>query len=104
MEIDVTLPSPVGLVSVKTSPDVTPGGDHVARVDAEQVENINENVKLFAAIGTKIKPRTWVKKHESQACDCDKLKLKAFVLHDGSEEVHITQPDSFAAEDLGTSA
>ena len=59
---------------------------------------------MFAAIGTKVKPRTWVKKHESQACDCNKLKLKAVVLHDGSEEVHITQPDRFAAEDLGTGA
>ena len=38
MEVDATLPSPVGSVSVKTSPDVTPGGDHVARVDTEQVE------------------------------------------------------------------
>ena len=30
VEVDATPPSPVGLVSVKTSPDVTPGGDHVA--------------------------------------------------------------------------
>ena len=37
VEVDVTPPSPVGSVSVKTSPDVTPGGDHVARVDTEQV-------------------------------------------------------------------
>ena len=50
MEIDATPPSPVGSVSVKTSPDVTPAGDHVARVDVEQVENIDENVELFAAI------------------------------------------------------
>ena len=33
-----------------------------------------------------------MKKHESQACDRHKLKLKAVVLHDGSEEVHMTQP------------
>ena len=59
---------------------------------------------MFAAIGTKVKPRTWVKKHESQACNYDKLKLKAVVLHDGSEEVHMTQPDRFATEDLGTGA
>ena len=52
---------------------------------------------MFAVIGTKIKPRKWVKKHESQACDSDKLKLKA-----GSKEVHMTQPDRFAAEDSGT--
>ena len=80
---------------------MTPGGDHVAKVDTEQVEDIDENVELFAAIGTKVKPRTWVKKYESQACDRDKLKLKVIVLHDSSEEVHMTQPDRFAAEDSG---
>ena len=104
VEVDATPLSPVGSVSVKTSPDVTPGGDHVARVDTEQVEDIAENVELFAAIGTRVKPRTWVKKHESQACDRDKLKLKAIVLHDGREEVHMSQPDRFAAADSGTSA
>ena len=104
MKVDATPPSPVGSVSVKTPPVVTPGGDYVARVDAEQVEDIDENVELFAAIGTKLKPRTWVKKHESQACDRDKLKLKAVVLHDGREEVHMTQLDRFAAADSGTSA
>ena len=56
MEFDTTSPSPVGSVSVRTSPDVTPGEDHLASFDAEQVKDINENVKLFAAIGTKIKP------------------------------------------------
>ena len=35
VEVDATPPSPVGSASVKTSPDVTPSGDHVARVDAE---------------------------------------------------------------------
>ena len=44
MEVDATPPSPVGSVSVKISPDVTPGGDHVAALDVEQVENIDENV------------------------------------------------------------
>ena len=83
---------------------MTPDGDHVARVDTEQVEYIDENVKLFAAIGTKVKARSWVKKHESQACNRDKLKLKAVVLHDSREEVHMTQPDRFAAADLGTNA
>ena len=102
VEVDATPPPPVGSVSVRTSPDVTPGGDHVS-FDAEQIEDIDENVELFAAIGTKIKPRKWVKKHESQACDRDKLKLKA-VLHDGSKEVHMTQPDRFAVADPGTSA
>ena len=64
VEVDATPQSPVGSVSVKTSPDVTPGGDHVVRVDTEHVEDIDENVELFAAIRTKIKPRKWVKKHE----------------------------------------
>ena len=89
---------------MKTLPDVTLDGDHVARIDTEQVEDIVENVELFAAIGTKVKAGTWVKKHESQVCDRDKLKLKAVVLHDGHEEVHMTQPDRFAAKDSGTSA
>ena len=76
----------------------------LASFDAEQVEDIDENFKLFAVIRTKVKPRTWVKKHESQACVRDRLKLKAVVLHDGREEVHMTQPDRFAAEDSGTCA
>ena len=76
VEVDATSPSPVGSVSVKTLPDVTPGGDHIARVDTEQVEDIDENVELFAAIGMKVNSRSWVKKHESQVCDRDKLKLK----------------------------
>ena len=82
---------------------MTPGGDHLARVDAEQVEDITEDVELFAAIGTKVKPRLWGKKHESQACDHDKLKLKAVVLHDGRKEVHMTRSDRFAAANTGTS-
>ena len=55
-----------------------------ATFDTEQVEDIDQNVELFAAIRTKIKPRKWVKKHESQAYDRDKQKLKAVVLHDSS--------------------
>ena len=91
MEVDATPSSPVGSMSVRISPDVTPGGDHVASFDSEQVEDIDENVKLFAAIRTKINPRKWVKKHESQVGEHDKLKLKAIILHDGiSMEVHIT--------------
>jgi len=35
VEVDATPPSPVGSVSVRTSPDVTPDGDQVARVDTE---------------------------------------------------------------------
>ena len=49
--------------------------------------------------------RKWVKKHESQVCERDKLKLKAIVLHDGiGKEVHMIQPVRFAAEDLVTVA
>ena len=49
MEVDATPPSPVGSVSVNTSPDVTPGEDHVASFDAEQVEDINENVEIICS-------------------------------------------------------
>jgi len=45
-----------------------------------------------------------VKKHESQACDRDKFKLKVIVLHDGSEEIHMTQSGQLAAEDSVTGA
>ena len=53
---------------------MTPGGDHETKVDAEQDEDIAEDVELFAAIGTKIKPRKWMKKYESQVGDHEKLK------------------------------
>jgi len=76
---------------VRTSPDMTPGEDHVASFDVEQVEDIDENVELFAVIGTKVKSRRWVKKHEPQVGNRVKLKLKAVVLNDGSKEVHMTQ-------------
>ena len=100
VDVDTT-PTPVGSVSIRTSPNVTPGGDHVTSFDAEQVEDIDENVKLFAAIGTKINPRKWVKKHESQVSEHDKLKLKAIVLHnDIGKEVHMIQRVRLAAEDL----
>jgi len=56
VEVDATPPSSVVSVSVRTSLDVTLSGDHVASFDAEKVEDIDENVELFAAIGTKIKP------------------------------------------------
>ena len=49
-------------------------------------------------MGTKKKITKWVKKHESQVYDRDKHKLKV-VLHDGSEDVHMTQPGRFAGED-----
>ena len=47
MEVDATPPSPVGSVLVRTSLDVTPGGDHVASIDVEQVEGINENIEIY---------------------------------------------------------
>ena len=102
MEVDATLPSPVGSVSVKTSSDVIPGGDYETKGDAEQVEDIAKDVKVLADIGTKVKPRLWGRKHESQACDRDKLKLKAVVPHGGREEVHMTQSDRFTVADIGT--
>ena len=40
VEVDATPPSLVGSVSLKTPPDVTPGGDHVARVDAERLKTL----------------------------------------------------------------
>jgi len=56
VDVDATAPPLVGFVSVRTSPDVTPGGDNVAIFDAKQVEDIDKNVKLFATIRIKIKP------------------------------------------------
>ena len=79
---------------------MTLGGDYIASFDAEQVENIDENIELFAAIGIKINSRKWVKKHESQVGEHDKLKFKAVVLHDGiGKEVHMTQLIGFVAID-----
>ena len=59
VEVDATPPPPVDSVSMRTSSDMTLAGDHVASFDAEQVEDIDENVKLIATIGTKIKPQKW---------------------------------------------
>ena len=58
VEVDATPSSPVGSASVETSSDVTPSEDR---------DTIVEDVELFAAIGTKVKPHSWLKKHESQA-------------------------------------
>ena len=49
MEIDGTPSSPVGSVSVGILPDVILDGDHVAILDAKQVEQVD----LIAAKGTK---------------------------------------------------
>ena len=81
---------------------MTPGGDQVDSFDAEQVEDIDENVELFTAIGTKVKSRKWVMKYESQVGNRDNLKVVA--LYDGSKEVHMTQPVRFAAKDSVTGA
>ena len=54
VKVDATPPSPVASVSFRISPDVTMGGDHVADLDAE---NINKNVELFAVIETKMNSR-----------------------------------------------
>ena len=84
---------------------MAPGGDHVASFDTKQIEDINENVELFAAFRIKIKPQKWVQKHKSQVGEHDKIKLKAIVLYDGvGKEVHMTQPVRFTAEDLVTVA
>ena len=84
VEVDATPPPPVDSVSVRTSTDVTRGGDHVASSDAKQVEDIDENIELFVAIGTKVKLRKWVKKHESQVGKRDKLKAVSYT--------HLTLP------------
>ena len=65
VEVDATPSSPVGSASKDTSTEVTLGGVHDTKGDAEQVEDIVVDVELFAAIGTKVKLRLWGKKHES---------------------------------------
>ena len=54
VKVDATPPPPVGSVSVRISPNVTPDSDHVASFNAEQVEDIDENVELFAACNAPI--------------------------------------------------
>ena len=50
VQVDATPPSSDGSVSVEISPDLTPSGDQVASLDAEQIER---NVDLVAAEGAK---------------------------------------------------
>jgi len=84
---NATPPSPVASESFWISSDVTKGGDHVADLDTE---DIDEDVELFAAIGTKMNSWKWVKKDESQVGELDQLELKVIVLHDDrEEEVHM---------------
>jgi len=84
VEVDATPPHPIDSVSVGITPDMTPSEDHVVVIDTEQVE-------LVATKETKLDPRKWVKKHESQSGELDKLKLKVVILHDGiGKELHMT--------------
>ena len=93
MEVDAIPSSPIGSVLVGISLDVSPDGDHVAGLDVEQVE---EDVELFAAIRNKINPQKWVNKYESQIGELDQLKLKIADLHgDRDEEAHMTQSVEF---------
>ena len=50
VEVDATPPSPVASVLFEISLDMTTGGNHVADLDAEGVD---DDVELFAAIGTR---------------------------------------------------
>ena len=47
MEVDATPSSPVGSALEETSSDVTPGGDRETKGDAEQVEDIVEDVSYL---------------------------------------------------------
>ena len=53
MEVDAILPSPFCFSIIWISLDVTKGSDHIAYLD---VEDIDEDVELFVAIGTKMNP------------------------------------------------
>jgi len=56
VKVDATPLSPVSSMSVGISSDVTHGGNCVAILNTEHVEDIEEDVELFAAIGTKLNP------------------------------------------------
>ena len=92
VEADATPPSPVGSVSVGISPDVAPGGDHIAVLDTEQVD-------LSAVKGTKKNLQHWVmKKRGSQVGEPNQLKLKVVGLYDGiGKKIHMTQLVRFVA-------
>jgi len=91
VKVDATSPSPVTSISFGISPNVTTGGDLVTNLNAE---NIDKDVELFTAIGTKMNPQKWVKKHESQVGELDQFKLKTVALHDDrDEEIHMIQSD-----------
>ena len=100
IEVDST-PPPDDSASVEISLSMTPCGDNVAGLDAEQVEG---KVDLIAVEGTKKSPQKWVvKKRGSQIGEVDQLKLKAIILHNGiGKEIHITPPVEFVVADLKT--
>jgi len=77
VEIDATLHCPVGSVSTGIPSAVTPGGDRVADMNIEHIENDSSD----AVRGTKGNLRRWVvKKHVSYV-----------------NEVHMTRPVGFVA-------
>ena len=78
VEVDATPPPPIGSISVRISVDVTPDGDHVVTLDAKQVEDINEDVELFAAIGTKMNPWKWVKNSEPRVSELESSNWRSF--------------------------
>ena len=47
VEVDATPSSQVGTISIEISSYVTPGGDNIAGLDAEQIE---KDIELFATI------------------------------------------------------
>ena len=79
---------------------MTQGGDHVASLVAEHVEE--KVVNLIAFKRTKKNPQKWVVKNRgSQVGEFDQLKLKTVLLHDDlDKEIHMTQPIGFVPADL----
>jgi len=69
---------------------ISPGGDHVAVLDAEQVEQID----LITAKRTKKNSQKWVgKKREFQVDNLDQLKLKTVILYNDYDcKIYMTQP------------
>ena len=69
VKVDATPPSPDNSISVEISLNVTPGGDHVASLDAEQIEG---KADLVVAEETKKNLQKWaMKKCGSQIGDLD---------------------------------
>ena len=86
LKVDATPPSPIGSVSVGISPDVRPGKDHVAVLDAEQVKHAD----LILVKRNKQNPQKWVvKKCGTQVGELDQLRLKTIVLHDNHDSESI---------------